>query len=454
MSANRITCDECTRADLFRAAAGRGLPAIEPGMPTPAGTGLTRRHFVTKTAGLMLAVYGAGRLNLFDEGIANAATSAGGKSPVLVSVFLQGGADSLSLLYPEGDPLYHTLRANLAVTGGTQFTEDTRLYWNPALSPLSTLHDEGKVTVLPAVGYDHPDQSHFTSRHFWEVGATDTRLLTGWMGRYLDVVGSMDNPLQGLSITGSLEPSLATAKVPVAAIDGPNQYTFGTQNVWGSVQNRMLDAMGALGAVHSPDPAFRTAANVTRQADRLRRQLLPLAGDKGIVSPVPYPDGNDQFITGLQGVAAMLAAGLPLHCVALEATGSYDTHAGQDAALTPALTTTAAALYSFQRDLEARGLADRVLTLVWSEFGRRAQENGSGGTDHGAAGSAFVIGSQAVGTQIGEFPGLASLDDDGNLKATSDFRSVYCSLLEQWLKFDSAKIIPGASKFKRYTLVK
>ena len=203
----------------------------------------------------------------------------------------------------------------------------------------------------------------------------------------------------------------------MAAIDGPNQYSFGAQGVWGSVEKRMLDAMGALGSVHSHDPAFRTAANVTKQSDRLRRQLLPFAKQNGITSPVPYPTGNDGFTTGLQGVAAMIAAGLPLRCVALEASGSYDTHAGQAAALTPALTTTAASLFSFQRDLEARGIADRVLTLVWSEFGRRAQENGSGGTDHGAAGTAFLIGSRAIGTAVGEFPGLSSLDPDGNLKA-------------------------------------
>ena len=164
-------------------------------MPLPAGTGLTRRKFVAKSLGLALSVYGAGRLQLFDEGIANAATVR--HSPILVSVFLQGGADSLSLLYPDGDPLYQKLRTDLAVTGGTQFTEDPRLYWNPALSPLSQLHDEGKVTVLPAIGYDHPDQSHFTSRHYWEVGATDPRLLTGWLGRYLDVAGVAGQPAAG-----------------------------------------------------------------------------------------------------------------------------------------------------------------------------------------------------------------------------------------------------------------
>jgi uncharacterized protein (DUF1501 family) len=151
----------------------------------------------------------------------------------------------------------------------------------------------------------------------------------------------------------------------------------------------------------------------------------------------------------------MIAAGLPLRCVALEATGEYDTHAGQAEALAPALAATAQSLYAFQRDLEARGVADRVVTLVWSEFGRRAKENGSGGTDHGAAGTGFLIGSSVVGTQVGEYPGLGSgLDADGNLKATADFRGVYASLLEQWLQFDAARVIPGAARFARPTLIR
>ena len=448
-----MSCDECTRADVLRAVAGRGLPAIEAGMPTPAGTGLSRRSFVARSLGFALSVYGAGRLQLFDEGIASAASTAQG--PILVTVFLQGGADSLSLLYPQGDPLYGKFRQQLAVTGGTQFTEDDRLFWHPSLSPIAQLHAEGKVSVLPAVGYDHPDQSHFTSRHFWEVGATDARLLTGWLGRYLDAAGSADNPLQGLSLTGSLQPSLATTKVPVAAIDGPDEYGFWVPGVWGTVEERMLDAMGSLGAVRSSDPAFRTAANVTRQADRLRRQLDPFAHDGGITSPVTYPKGDDSFPKRLAGLAAMIGAGLPLRCVALEATGEYDTHASQNSALGPALATTADSLFAFQRDLEARGVADRVLTLVWSEFGRRAKENGSGGTDHGAAGTAFVIGTRAAGVQVGEFPGLSSgLDDDGNLRATSDFRGVYAALLEQWLQFDAARVLPHASRFARPQLVR
>jgi uncharacterized protein (DUF1501 family) len=449
---SRVVCDECTRADLLRAVAGQGLPTIESGMPTPAGTGLTRRGFVAQSLGLALTVYGAGRLNIFEEGIANAATAP--KGPILVTVFLQGGADSLSILAPQLDPLYQKLRPSLGITGTTQFAEDDRLWWNPALDPIAQLHGEGKVTVLPAVGYDHPDQSHFTSRHFWEVGATDTRLLTGWLGRYLDAWGSADNPLQGLSLTGSLQPSLATAKVPVAAIDGPDQYDFWSPGVWGSVEDRMLEAIGLLGHTGGHDPAMRSVANVTGQAATLRRQLQPFGGKK-LTPPVPYPEGDDSFPRSLQGLAAMIAAGLPLRCVALEATGEYDTHADQSSALTPALTSTAASLYAFQRDLEARGVADRVLTLVWSEFGRRAKENGSGGTDHGAAGTGFLIGTHASGRQVGEFPGLTTgLDDDGNLKATSDFRGVYAALLEQWLHFDAERILPHARGFKRPTLVK
>ena len=448
-----MSCFECSRADALRAVAGRGLPEIEAGMPTPAGTGMSRRAFVAKSLGLALSVYGVGKLSLFDEGIAAAASTP--NAPVLVTVFLQGGADALSLLYPEGDPLYRRLRPHLALSGGQAFAEDDRLRWHPALSPIAQLHAEGKVSVLPAVGYDHPDQSHFTSRHFWEVGATDTRLLTGWLGRYLDIAGTPDNPLQGLSMTGSLQPTLATAKVPVAAIDGPDEYDFWVPGVWGEVESRMLDAIGGLGGVRSGDSAFHTVANVTAQADRLRRQLQPFAADGAIKPPVAYPAGDDDFPKRLEGLAAMVAAGLPLRCVALEATGEYDTHAGQAASLTPALSTTAASLLAFQRDLEARGVADRVLTLVWTEFGRRAKENGSGGTDHGAAGTGFVIGSRAAGRQVGEFPGLANgLDEDGNLRATADFRGVYASLLEQWLGFDAERVLPGAARFTRPQLVR
>jgi uncharacterized protein (DUF1501 family) len=454
----RDCCNEFSRSALLRKAvaeAGSGLPGIEPGMPLPAGTGLDRRSFLARSVGLALAVYGAGALapRVLDEGIAQA-LAAGGPDTVLVSIFLDGGADSLSLLFPHGDPEYRRLRPKLALPdSGLVFSEDPRLRWHPAAASFQTLHSEGKLSVLPAVGYTNADQSHFTSRHYWEVGATDPRLRTGWLGRYLDRVGTPDNPLQGVSLDGDLSPSLATAKVPIAALSGAADYSFSTPGVWGQVESRMLAAIGTLGAARSSDPALGTARAVTYQSHRLRQQLEPFDNDFG--SPVAYPQSEDGFPNQLRGLAAMLAAGLPMHCIALSAYGMYDTHSDQPDRLAEGLKLTSDTLLAFQRDLEARGLANRVLTLVWSEFGRRAEENGSDGTDHGAAGIGFLMGSRVRGTMIGEFPGLnGGLDEDGNLKATVDYRSVYCSVLEQWLGTDAAPIVPGASSFARVPLLR
>lgn len=452
-------CNEFSRSAVLRRAAaeaGKGLPAIEAGMPLPAGTGLDRRSFLARSVGLALAVYGAGAMapRFFEEGIAGA-LAAGPRDTVLVSIFMDGGADSLSLLFPHGDPDYRRLRPRLALPdSGLAFSEDARLRWHPSAASLQTLHAEGKLSVLPAVGYTGADQSHFTSRHYWEVGATDPGMRTGWLGRYLDRVGSTDNPLQGLSLDGELAPSLATAKRPVAALRGAGEYSFWSPNVWGQVETRMLDAIGQLGDARSADPAISAARSVAAQSHQLRRQLAPFRG-AGLTSPVTYPKHRSDFPKRLQGLAAMLGAGLPLHCVALNAYGMYDTHSDQADRFTSALKLTSDSLLAFQRDLEARGLADRVLTLVWSEFGRRAEENGSQGTDHGAAGIGFLLGTRVRGTMIGEFPGLrAGLDDHGNLKATVDYRTIYSSVLEQWLGADAGPIIPRADSFKRVALLR
>ena len=453
-------CRDCTRTKLFRdavAEAGRGLPSIEPGMPTPAGTGLSRRSFISRSAGLALAVYAGSKVSPWelDDGIAAAA--AGKPQQILVSVFLEGGIDSLSVLFPAGDAAYRGLRPTLALpeSAGTPFSEDARLRWHPAAAGLATLHAEGKVSVVPAIGYDHPDHSHFTSRHYWEVGATDSHVLTGWLGRYLDRTGSSDNPLQGLSLDTRLQPALATAKVPIASLDGPDRYGFSIRKRPHPLEQRMLDAAAELGAVHakSRDAGLRLAGEAAQQAHQLSGDLR---GFGAIKSPVQYPESTDAFPRRLAGLAGMIGAGLPLHCVALTATGHYDTHATQVDDLQQGLRTTGDALLAFQRDLEARGVADRVLVHVWSEFGRRARENGSEGTDHGAGGIGFLIGSRVRGRMIGEFPGLGAggLDALGNLRATTDFRGVYAALIEQWLGTDAGGIIPGAASFARPTLLR
>ena len=455
------SCAGLTRARLLRAAsarAGAGLPAIEPGMPAPAGTGLSRRTFLLRSGGLLLSVYGASKLGLrqLEEGVAEAATLP--VAPVLVSVFLEGGVDGLSVLAPVGDPAYRTLRPTLALSAGTgqAFTEDSRLMWHPAAGSLATLHAEGKVTTFPAIGYDHPDQSHFTSRHFWEVGALDVSQRFGWMGRLLDATGDVNNPLGGLSLDDTLAPALAASRVPVAAVSTPSDFSFWTQGVDDPVAAPMLDAFGGLGDLPAGSAALTQARTAARATDIVRRQLAPFVtadGTPSYTSPVAYPASGGDLAQRLAGLAAMLAGGLPLRCVAVNGAGSYDTHSDEGSTLTANLSATLDSILAFQRDLEARGLADRVLIQIWSEFGRRAYENGSG-TDHGAGGVGFLVGTRASGQMVGEFPGLASLDADSNLVANVDFRSIYCSLLEQWFAVDAAQVIPDAAGFARPQLVR
>ena len=450
-------CNDYSRTQLLRRAAaeaGRGLPAIEPGMPLPAGTGLTRRSFVSRATGLALSVYGAASLGpkAFEQGIAAAAAQAPANDRILVSIFLSGGADSLTLLAPtSAHPQYASRRPSLALPAGqgTPLSEDPTLRWHPSLAGLAELYGEGKVSVMPAIGYADANQSHFTSRHFWEVGETNPFGRWGWLGRYLDHHGTVDNPLQGLALGWDLQPVLAAQNVPVATVAEPDNYDFWTPGVWGTVQDKMLDAFGDLGEPATNDVGLAQARSAVAATGRLRDQLAPFQGGFTTPAGVTYPIGG--FGDRLRTLAAMIAGGLPLKVVALEA-GGYDTHSNQLDSLPGDLLEIGNSLRAFQRDLEARSLQDRVLVHVWSEFGRRPEENGSG-TDHGAAGAGFLIGSRAKGQMVGAFPGLAVLDEDDNLRNTSDFRGVYCALLEQWLGVDAAPIIPNASSFARPALV-
>jgi uncharacterized protein (DUF1501 family) len=432
--------------------AGKGLPHIEPGMPVPAGTGMDRRTFLLRSAGAVVSVYGASMFSprQFEEGIARAAAAAPSQ-PVLVSIFMEGGWDALSVLAPVKDPRYKTLRPALGLPEGSgkPFTEDARLMWHPSAAGLAKLHEEGKVTVFPAIGYDPPDESHFTSRHYWEVGALDVNARSGWMGRLLDLTGDAGNPLQGLSLDYSLAPALATTKMPVAAVSSPSDYTLWAYGLGEPLTGRALATYGQLGGLAAPSAAYAQARAASLDTSIILAEVAPFAsseGKPGFTSPVTYPTSGGQFPERLAALAAMLAGGLPIKCASLNAVGGYDTHSDEANTLTTNLAETVESVLAFQRDLEARKLDNRVLIELWSEFGRRPQENGSG-TDHGAAGVAFLIGTRAAGKMVGEFPGLAKLDENENLVNTSDFRAMYSGLLEQWFQIEAAAVIPGAGSF-------
>ena len=447
------SCNDFTRSQLLRAGvaqAGRGLPSIEPGQPLPAGTGMDRRSFLLRSAGAVLSVYGVSALSPrhFEEGIASASAAAPNQ-PVLVSIFMEGGWDALSVLAPVKEARYHQLRPTLGREEGegVPFSEDETLMWHPQAAGLAQLHAQGKVTVFPAIGYDPPDESHFTSRHYWEVGELSADTRSGWMGRYLDIAGEADNPLQGLSLDYSLAPALATAKVPVAAVSTPSDYNFWAYGLEEPLEDPTLETFGALGALAAPSPALAQARTASLDTNMIRNQIAPFAehdGKPGFTSPVTYPTTGGDFPVRLAALAAMLDdESLPIKCASLTAVGSYDTHSDEVDTLSTTLGQTVASIVAVQEDLEARKLYDLVIIQLWSEFGRRPQENGSG-TDHGAAGVAFLIGSRVKGKMVGEFPGLSKLDENENLVNTSDFRAMYAGLLGQWFQTEAGLVIPGA----------
>lgn len=463
MTAHSCSCDEFNRAALLKAGAARagaGLPAIERGMPMPAGTGLSRRSFLARSAGTAMAVYGGAMLapRAFEEGIASA-MAAGGEQNILVSVFLPGGLDALSLVAPAADTAYQQMRPtfNVGAPSASRQLNGTDLYWHASAQPLADLHTLGKVTVLPAIGYTHPDQSHFTSRHYWEVGELNPAGRVGWMGRFLDAHGAPDNPLQGLSLDWNLAPSLAPRTVPVAAVSDPSNYDFWTRDVWDDdVNDKLLTGWGALGGLATGDPELAAARNAARLSAGLREGLLPVRGFDPLAAPnVPYPASDSAFPRRLAALADMIGRKMPLKCVALEANGGYDTHDGQLGTLPDDIALLSQSLAAFQADLEKRGEADRVIVHVWSEFGRRAEENGSG-TDHGAGGVSLVMGTRASGTVVGEFPGVGAnqLDEQGNLRHSTDFRAVYKTLVEGWFKESASGIVPDAGSFSALPLLK
>jgi uncharacterized protein (DUF1501 family) len=437
----------------YHAAAGAGLPAIEQGMPAPAGTGLSRRSFLLRSAGLALSVYGGARLapQALAEGIAAAAEAdAGGR--VLVNIFFSGGLDSIGVLGPYEQGRYADLRPTLRTPTGNRaplgFAADTGWFWHPDAAPLKRLHEAGRLAIVPSVGYADPNQSHFTSRHFWEVGAIDVLARTGWMGRYLDTVGSLDNPLQGLTLGPSLVPSLAAATMPVAAVEAPRSYVFRIDGVWREdLEPAMHQALARLAQTPSHgDPVLAQAKFAQANASNLQARLSTLAAN---TQPDGYPAGV-QFGQRLRNLAHMIDEGLPIRCAGLIANGDYDTHAGQGAGFADHLPKALGAVERFQQDLEQRGIADRVLTLIWSEFGRRPEENGSRGTDHGASAIGFVLGTRARGYAgaarsgvVGAWPkiGAADLDANGNIRHDLDFRDVYGSVLDQWLSADVEAVL-------------
>ncbi len=426
------------------------------------GAGMTRRQALAGAFGGALAIWASNAMpfgRILEAAEAEAASAPGAR--VLVSVFLPGGCDLLDALPPIGAyGRYADLRGGMRLEAPPALGA-TGLGVHPALAEgtgggVKGLFEAGKIGFLPGIDYANPDLSHFHSRHFWETGLITDRAAPGWLGRWLDHHGSRDNPLQGLTLDSTLSPVLATASAPVAALHSPSDVGLDVWPIGGLQERQMRAAWERMTDGRARGAGPRAVHTAARLAKEVGDRLAPYAEHDGVdplAPPVPYPE-EDDFGVRLSRVAALIAQPLGVRLAAVHADGEFDTHDDQPGDLAAGLRSVSQSLAAFQADLEARGVADRVLTLVWSEFGRRPQANESNGTDHGAGGIAWVQGTHAASGILTDYPSLTDFDRDDNLKVTVDFRKVYASLIEGWLGTDAGEVIPNAGAFGRLALVR
>jgi uncharacterized protein (DUF1501 family) len=364
---------------------------------------------------------------------------------ILVVVQLGGGNDGLNTVIPYGDPAYFNARPQIAVqapggTGNTvalQLDQNAGVGLHPAMTSLKELYDEGLVSVVQGVGYPNPNRSHFTSMDIWQTGRLDAKG-SGWIGRYFDATCNGTPIPEGSVAVGRTAPLAMEGNIqkPIS-FENPALFRWLGEDLHGSMKDP-YDAINRAGSLAGTpaetqkDFLMRTALDAQVASER----ILAAVAKQPLVR---YPD--HALARQLRTVGAMIRDGMPTR-VYYATMGGFDTHSAQAGRHGQLLRQVSESVAAFQRDLKEQGNAERVVTLVFSEFGRRVKQNGSGGTDHGTAAPVFVIGAGVKPGVVGRHPSLVDLDQ-GDLKFGVDFRSVYASLLGDWMKAPADKILRG-----------
>ncbi len=407
---------------------------------------LTRRRFLAASGVVGATALAAGASwRPLSELLAAGASTPAGSTPladgerILVLVTLYGGNDSLGMLVPYADPAYHDARPELAYSADEVLHLDDAVGLNPEMTGAHGLWGKNQLAVVQGVGYPQPDRSHFRSMDVWQSGSPGHPEHTGWIGRWLDATGA--DPLRAVSV-GSVPPPLmagetcAGAAVPLGPLSVPTG-TIGS-------------GVAALSEQSPGEPAMQAAA-ARGVADLLRLQsaLQPVTGiagepdDSGPAEDETKAAGASAGGQGALGqqlsiVRRCIEARTPTRVYAVSL-GGFDTHADEKGTQSRLLRELDAALTGFLDSVEGRP----VVVAVYSEFGRRVEANASQGTDHGTAGTMLIAGSPVRGGLYGEQPSLTKLRD-GDLAVTTDFRSVYATLLEDVLGTDAESVLEEA----------
>jgi uncharacterized protein (DUF1501 family) len=358
---------------------------------------------------------------------------------VLVVIQMGGGNDGLNTVVPWSDDAYHRVRPAIRVTETQVLKLNDRIGFNPALKGLNELYKQGRVALVQGVGYPNPNRSHFEATQIWETASPDRPQQYGWLGRYLDRrfsgAAKPSSLFEAVSLGDTLPAALVASHVEVPAIGALNAFTYNTGRDLASKQSAGVLYDGAK-AGQSPYLSMiaQTARDAYHGGDVLRKQTAEFTNKATYAQ-----NGFAQQLA----LAAKLIGSTAGSKIVFVSIGSFDTHAGQRAQQDRLLGYLGDGLLSFYDDLAAHNLDKKVLTMTFSEFGRRVSQNASNGTDHGTAMPLFIVGGGVKGGVYGEHPSLTDLDH-GDLKFSTDFRAVYGTVIEKWLGRNPSDVLTGS----------
>lgn len=370
-----------------------------------------------------------------------------GKAPTLVVLQMAGANDYLNTVIPYSNPLYYDKRPTVRIPEDKVLPIDDHLGFHPNMRAVKRLYDEGKVAIIHGIGYPNPNYSHFRSTDIWYTCEPEKVSPEGWLGKAVrDLDPKADNVLTAVNFGRGMPRALSLSGVPVASVAQLDTYGV-LSSLSGATRPLAMEAFTRM--YTGPDAASevlrymgQTGLDAQKGADILRSAVTKYA------STVQYPEGNP-IAASLKGVAQVKLANLGTR-IFYAAHGSFDTHANELPMHARLWTEMDGAIDAFFQDLRAHNAADDMIMLLWTEFGRRVKDNGSG-TDHGAGGMAMVIGEGVKGGMYCTYPSLRDADLTqqregmfGNLRYNYDFRGLYSTILDRWLGLDAKAIVGGS----------
>ncbi len=372
------------------------------------------------------------------------------KDPVLVVLQLSGGNDILNTLVPYTNPLYYDNRPNVRIPEDQVLPINDTLGFNPNMAPLKALYDAGKVAVIQGVGYPTPNRSHFRSMDIWHTCEPEKMADEGWLGRAIrDLDPNKENVLTGVNFGRGLPKALAAPGVPVASVGSLESYGVLTTI---ELEEQRTQALDIFARMYSPSMGTGPVMEYLSQTgmDAMNGADILATATAKYSSTVEY--GGSSMSQYMRNIAQVHCADLGTRILYTTAPyNSFDTHATQMSAHAGLCTNLSQSVGDFFDDLKEHNATENVVLLLFTEFGRRVHDNGSG-TDHGAGGAAFVIGDAIKGGLYGEYPSLAEEKlMDGDVHFNNDFRGLYATLLEDWLGLDSKPIVNGS--FEKFEFI-